>query len=189
MNNTYFVFLDCVYGNCIFPPWKSLWKLHCLSEFVPRASYDLRGTNISAAPFYSATVLSRDCRSVSRETASCGYWKSFRKYEYVFCVLIRKHSAPARCIGRKWKPPQKAPEFIIERQYFLRCKKYGANHLTINWLCSSAERCDLLDISKYISNHIIIKSDKLLRDKSKNGANLVSIYSLLFIKLFSATDM
>lgn len=55
---------------------------------------DFRGTNISVASFYSAMVLPRDCRSISRETASCGYWKSLCKYEYVFCVLIRKCLAP-----------------------------------------------------------------------------------------------
>lgn len=93
MNNTYFVLLDCVHGNCIFQPWKTALKLHYLSEFVPICSRFARTTNISAAPFYSATVFSRDCRSVFRKTASCGYWKSLHKYEYVFCVLIRKHSA------------------------------------------------------------------------------------------------
>lgn len=63
MNNTYFVLLNCIHGNCIFRQLhfsgvETALKLHCLSEFVPRVSYDFCGTNISAAPFYFVTILS-----------------------------------------------------------------------------------------------------------------------------------
>lgn len=49
-------------------------------------------------------------------------------------------------------------------------------------MCSSTERCNLLDISEYM-NRVIIKSDKSLQDKlKKNGTNsyLFSVRLLLF---------